>query len=97
MFVGLHIQLPEVITTNRTYLTPYIHYDTMVDVEYGKIDGVEYKYDKGDVVRFTFNEDEYTLEIIGFVKIISDNPQYRFKNGDATMFINEKDIIEQVE
>lgn len=69
----------------------------MADVEYGKIDGVEYKYDKGDVVRFTFNGDEYTLEIIGFVKFISDRPSYRFKNGNDTMYIIEEEIIEQVE
>ena len=69
----------------------------MTDVEYGKIDGVEYKYDKGDVVRFKCNGNEYTLEISGFVKFISDRPRYRFKNGNDTMYIIEEDIIEQVE
>lgn len=92
-----YIQIRSVFSTNQTYLSLHRYYYTMADIESGKIDGVEYKYDKGDVVRFKFNGDEYTLEIIGFVKIISNNPQYKFKNGNNTMFINEKDIIEQVE
>lgn len=69
----------------------------MGDFEYGKIDGVEYAYNKGDIVTFTFNGDEYTAEIIGFVKFVSDLPTYRFQIEDKAMYIREHDIIEQVE